>query len=987
VGGIVGWLAALLWLAALGVTPTPASAAPAIVQQQIATSATSTVTSLSVTPTTTTVGNVLVMIGANWGCNLLSVSGGGVTTWQRAAYSTSNSNVEIWYGVVDTASSAAVVATLNTQASPAGCGSTASGAQWMNFTEWSGLWAAVDAANAQAGSTSSASAPSITTTNASDLLLFGATESTSNSFGASPTPGTWTAMTSPTATWTKQSSWYQNVAASGAYQPAVTDSGSTFRWEAAIAAFKACPATVSDPSYVTANAQNGQVNVYWSTPNQVMIARNTTNSFGTPANGTAYAVSAALPTAGTVIFNGAAGTFNESIANGTYYYKVFTNCGRTYSAGATLTVIPGNGNTALWSFVTQVTTLAAPGIDDNYAVVWGDNNGKLYGANAGDGTLKYPVFTSPTNSIQSRPSLIPASYSVTGVNVAYVSALDGYVYAVNTGTGAQLWKSTVPAVNNQLVGGPAIWLKAIQALAICGALTDVVFVGQRNTGTTTGNSVYALNGGTSNVTSNGVGNCNPSNPVVPGGYLWKFTGGGTNPNMDSIVSTPFVDYTNNVLWVTSNAASGVGQPSLWKFNVQNGLLANGTAACGTGAATSCWNLGHTDNPPSMSGDGSWIYVGTNCIPAGCATQAATLNAVQISTGTVKTYNPGTGGVNGTGNIRGPYPLRWTSFGTTSTIARVNNNITVQNTSQATCQVSLAMTAGNTAIVVVTAPSNFNGISPNWKITGVTDTSNNLYSRRAYQGVTAGPVGVQIWSATIGATGTVTVTANFGGSIVSTCSLAQYSGVGAIGSPANNFSTSSTNPTVSNTNAGVTTFDTNNWVVAGFATAGTSLATSLTGTLLQTTTITGLAMALTDNSIAAQGGTWTNAITYAKKAWGAAAVELRSVSADQIVYSRDQTMHAVQFTGSLGQFNQVWGLQPNVNVGTPVDDGAGRLWVGAGQGIIYQLDAWSGIQGIWWKSITPAASTVQLGDVSFDGISNRIYIGGSDGRVYGINVPY
>jgi hypothetical protein len=162
---------------------------------------------------------------------------------------------------------------------------------------------------------------------------------------------------------------------------------------------------------------------------------------------------------------------------------------------------------------------------------------------------------------------------------------------------------------------------------------------------------------------------------------------------------------------------------------------------------------------------------------------------------------------------------------------------------------------------------------------------------------------------------------------------------------------------------------------------------LTGTLLQTTTITGLAMALTDNSIAAQGGTWTNAITYAKKAWGAAAVELRSVSADQIVYSRDQTMHAVQFTGSLGQFNQVWGLQPNVNVGTPVDDGAGRLWVGAGQGIIYQLDAWSGIQGIWWKSITPAASTVQLGDVSFDGISNRIYIGGSDGRVYGINVPY
>src|SRR2546422_1885417 len=57
VRGMVGWLAALLGLAVLGVTPTPASAAPTIVQQQIATSATNTVTSLSVTPTTTTVGN------------------------------------------------------------------------------------------------------------------------------------------------------------------------------------------------------------------------------------------------------------------------------------------------------------------------------------------------------------------------------------------------------------------------------------------------------------------------------------------------------------------------------------------------------------------------------------------------------------------------------------------------------------------------------------------------------------------------------------------------------------------------------------------------------------------------------------------------------------------------------------------------------------------------------------------------------------------
>src|SRR2546428_5907875 len=978
---MVGWLAALLGLAALAVTPTPASAAPAIVSGQQATAnggGATNLSSLTVTlPASTTVGNVLIMVGANWCTGINSPTGGGVTTWQRAAYSTSNTNLEIWYGPVDTASATGVTATVT----------ACTGGMWMNLTEWSGLSVAVDTAAARSGTTSPASALAITTTNANDLLVFGVADSSGNTYGSPTlgnTPGPWTAMTAIT-TPAAQASWYQNLSATATnVQPTVTET--QHAWDAAIAAFKACPATVSDPSYVTANAQNGQVNVYWSTPNQVLIARNTTNSFGTPANGTAYLVSAALPTAGTVIFNGAAGTFNESIANGTYYYKVFTNCGRTYSAGVTLTVIPGNLSKALWSYVTQVTTLAAPGIDDNNAVVWGDNNGKLYGANAADGSLEYPVFTT-ANSIQSRPSLIPAAYSATGVNVAYVSSLDGSVYAINTGTGAQLWKSTVPGVNNQLVGGPAIWLKALSALPICGAITDVVFVGSRISGNN-GNSVYALNGGASPVTTTGGGKCT-STSVAPGGILWQFTGGGTNPNMAAVMSTPHVDYTNYPgkypLWVTSNSASVLTQPSLWKFDVQNGMLFNGTAACGTGASTSCWNLGHTDNAPSMSGDGSWIYVGTNCIPAGCATQAATLNAVQTSTGPVRPYNPGTAFLTGTGNIRGPSPLRLRSFGTTSTIARVNNNIKVQNTAQTTCQVSLAMTAGNTVIVVVAAPSNFSGTSPYWKITNVTDSSNNVYSRQSSYGLgSAGPAGAEAWSTTVGATGTVTVTANFNGSMVSTCSAAQYSGVGAVGLWSGNFSTNSTNPTVPSQ----ATFDANNWVVGGFAVAWTTLPTSLTGTLLQATTITGVAMALTDNSTATMGGTVTNAITYAKKPWGAVAVELRRVSADTIVYSRDVTVHAVQFTGSLGQFNQLWYLSPGTNVGTPVDDGAGRLWVGAGQGYLYQLDAWSGGQGIWYRTnFAPAGSTVQLGDVSFDGISNRIYIGGSDRPGYGINVPF
>ena len=972
--------AAFVGLAAFGAMPSTVSAAtPALISGQQATLTGTGVSSIGALNLAAipTIGNVLVMVGGNSSCALSGVSGGGVNTWQKARSSTTNDKLEIWYGSVDTATNGVTVT--------AGC----TGAMRMNLTEWSGVTLTVETSAAQAGTTSPASAGSITTATANDLVIFGVADASGNTIGT-PT-GSWTAMTTVTAAPAIQKSWSQ-VPVAGTYSPSSTDTG-TLSWDAVIAALKPCPTTVSDPGYVTSNAQSGKVNIYWSTPNQVMIARNTTNSFGTPAAGTVYAVNASLPTAGTVIFNGAAGSFTETIANGTYYYKIFTNCGRTYSAGAVLTVIPGNGNVAAWSYGTQATTLAAAGIDDNNAVVFGDNNGKVYGANAADGSLEYPVFTSPTNSIQSRPTLIPLSYSVTGKNVAYVSALDGFVYAIDTATGAQLWKSAVPGQNNQLASSPAVWLQQIAGLAICGAVTDVVFVGQRNPGAAN-NSVYALNAGTSNATSNGLGNCRtPSNTAVaPGDWLWKFTGATSGtPNMDAVIASSLVDYTNNVLWVTTNSFNGTNynsQPSLWKLNVTTGQLANGTTSCGTGASTSCWNLGQTDSPPSMSGDGTWIYVGTNCIGSSCATQAATLNAVQISTGTVKTYNPGTGGNFGTGNIRGPYPLRWSSFGTTSTIARVGAPVTtVQNTSSASCVTpSMSLTAGNTVILVISAPSNFFSLpSPVVKVTAVTDSSNgaNVYSRRVSMGVTAGPAGVEIWSATVGQSGSTTVTVGWSAATVSTCSLLQYSGVGAVGNWSQQFSTLSTNPTV----ASLATLDTNNWVVGAFGVAGTTLATSLTGTLVQTNTITGAAMAITENSTATKGGTVTNAITYAKKAWGAAAVELRSVAADTIVYSRDQTTHAIQFTGSTGQFDQIWILNPGVNVGTPVDDGAGRVWIAVGQGTIYQLDSWSGGQGIWWKSITPAASTVQLGDVSYDGISGRIYVGGSDGRMYGINVPF
>src|SRR2546428_3825169 len=207
------------------------------------------------------------------------------------------------------------------------------------------------------------------------------------------------------------------------------------------AALKWCPASPPDAIYLTGNAQNGAVKIYWASPNQVLIVRNTLNSFGTPSG--AYKVGDAAPgSLGTIVHSGsgsvAPGTFNESIANGTYYYKVWTNCDLTYSTGVVLTVAPAT--TSLWSYVTTAATLAPPGIDDNNVVIWGGNDNKVHGADANTGALEFPVFTQtqPTGGIQARPPIIPAAYSQTGVNGAYVTSQDGNGYAINTATGPQL---------------------------------------------------------------------------------------------------------------------------------------------------------------------------------------------------------------------------------------------------------------------------------------------------------------------------------------------------------------------------------------------------------------------------------------------------------------------------------------------------------------------------------------------------------------------
>src|SRR3989475_12310620 len=138
----------------------------------------------------------------------------------------------------------------------------------------------------------------------------------------------------------------------------------------------------------------------------------------------------------------------------------------------------------------------------------------------------------------------PASFSTKGLNIAYFGSQDGYVYAVDTSAGTQVWKSALlPTTGGMVQGGVGIGLKA-GGLAIT---NDLIFAGTSNVSGDANykidNKVYALDGNT-------------------GATVWTFAP--SSPGMDIISSTPYVDYANSAVWVTSRSNTN-SQPTVWKL--------------------------------------------------------------------------------------------------------------------------------------------------------------------------------------------------------------------------------------------------------------------------------------------------------------------------------------------------------------------------------------------------------------------------------------
>ncbi len=332
------------------------------------------------------------------------------------------------------------------------------------------------------------------------------------------------------------------------------------------------------------------------------------------ANTTSFATLTVVEENGadTVVLPGTQYTYNAHTHDATTITGAAQPSPPHYALGVSqsVTTLTGGGLNKNWSYRTGAATLAPPGLLPGNTVVAGSNDNKVHSMSAATGERRYqPVAPLGTTAgaIQSRSPVIPAASSLTGVDVTYVGAGDGKVYAFRTDTGDKLWESAV--LGNSIQGAPAVQLKAFSNASYPHAF-DLVVVGTRNTSDTTNNKIVALNGNT-------------------GSTVWTFDPG----NLDIINSTPVVDLTNNAVWITSRAGATGTQPSIWKLDTTTSNPAGNLldSVILTGLATADRDI---DGSPTLNTAGTFLYAITTGGDLVAVDRASPINVFSIDTGAV-----------------------------------------------------------------------------------------------------------------------------------------------------------------------------------------------------------------------------------------------------------------------------------------------------------------------------------------------------------------
>ena len=366
---------------------------------------------------------------------------------------------------------------------------------------------------------------------------------------------------------------------------------------------------------------------------------------GTAADGATYTVGQTVSGSEVVTINTSAFTTLSDIdENGAdsivlpgtqYTYKSYTHDNTTITGAATaapphyakgvasssVTTTTGGGTNKNWSYKTAGSALAPPGLNPNTGVVSVSNDNKVHSMSAGTGVRNYQpsaIAGLTGAAVQSRPTIIPGTESTPSraYDVVYVGSQDGYVYAFNAASGAQLWKSAL--LGSAIQGSAAVQLKKYSNGSFTPTV-DLVIVGTRNTGDTVNNKIYGLNGDT-------------------GATVWTatYTSLGVT-GVDIISSMPMIDYSNNTVWVTSRAGSGGGQPSIFQLNTNDGSKVR--------AVTLSTTVKDIDASPTLNAAGTFLYVVTGGSGAG------QLVAVNTATGAAYASVAVSGSLGGAG-----YPI-------------------------------------------------------------------------------------------------------------------------------------------------------------------------------------------------------------------------------------------------------------------------------------------------------------------------------------------
>ena len=379
--------------------------------------------------------------------------------------------------------------------------------------------------------------------------------------------------------------------------------------------------TSSGTSYDTlctvgASTTGTTATVNWSSVNTVLVARSTSTITLAPANGNTY--SAGFSFGGvTVVYSGSNATDTAFLDTGltvgqTYFYKVWAKAGTAggcnttpcYVAGVEVSVTPRSGATAWSSVVAAGGSALNPAIAGTSRVSLPSNNGKLITLNSATGAWA-SVPNATTGAVQGALSVSGTTEFVVGGDQS------GWAYSVDPSTGNYNWikKLTADAIQAPISSYQRQFFSSQMTTNFPGTY-DIIFAATMNV-SLTNNKVYALRSDT-------------------GAILWTFDPANLNVSpcvggcpMDQIVGQPFVDYTNDRLYVTSGPGSLSNQKSQWSLDLRTSGTLLSVVSNGADFTTA----------PSQSFDSLKLYTGD---------EAGLLHIVTLSTFSDTTNNAASG---------------------------------------------------------------------------------------------------------------------------------------------------------------------------------------------------------------------------------------------------------------------------------------------------------------------------------------------------------